>query len=197
MIKRVVDKIVHIFISIYYKNILKKCKKTGKNTYVGFGTKIDCPECIEIGDNVYINNNVWLSLSRFIYVNGKVIKNITPSLIIKEGTYIGRFSLISCIDEVFIGKDVMISDRCYVGDIIHNFKNKNLPIIKQDISSGGKIIIGDGSWLGVGSTILPNVKIGKHCIIGANSVVTKNVPDYHIVAGNPAIIIKKIEFDEK
>lgn len=192
---RIINKIINIFLNIYYKQILNKCKRRGSNIFVGYGTKIHCPECIEIGSNVYINTNVWLSLSQHIYKNDKVIKNITPLLIIGDGSYIGRFSLISCIDQVNIGKNVMISDRCYIGDIIHNYDDIDLPIIKQPISSGGKISIGDNCWIGIGTSILPNVNIGRHCVIGANSVVTKDVPDFHIVAGNPAKFIKKIQFD--
>ena len=55
--------------------------------------------------------------------------------------------------------------------------------------------IGDGSWLGTHVVIAGNVKIGKHCVIGANSVVTKDIPDYCVAAGIPAKIIKKYNFD--
>ena len=55
--------------------------------------------------------------------------------------------------------------------------------------------IGDGSWLGTHVVIAGNVKIGKHCVIGANSVVTKDIPDYCVAVGIPAKIIKKYNFD--
>ncbi len=56
---------------------------------------------------------------------------------------------------------------------------------------GRKVYIGDGSYIGINAVIIGNVKIGRHCVIGENSVVTKDVPDYTVVAGNPAKIIRQ------
>lgn len=52
--------------------------------------------------------------------------------------------------------------------------------------------IGDGSYIGINAVIVSNVKIGKHCVIGANSVVTKDVPDYCVAVGSPSRVIKKL-----
>ncbi|PSW57645.1 acyltransferase [Photobacterium leiognathi] len=57
--------------------------------------------------------------------------------------------------------------------------------------------MGDDSFIGYGVHINPNITIGKNCIIGARAVVTKNIPDYCVVAGNPAKIIKKYNFEKK
>ena len=59
--------------------------------------------------------------------------------------------------------------------------------------SPGPVSIGDGSWLGIKVAVMPNVSIGKGCVIGANSVVTRDVPDYHIAAGAPARVIKAVD----
>lgn len=58
-------------------------------------------------------------------------------------------------------------------------------------------MIGDGSWLGKNVVVIGNVSIGKNCVIAANSVVTKDVPDYSIAAGIPARVIKRYDFDRK
>lgn len=55
------------------------------------------------------------------------------------------------------------------------------------------VLIGDGSYIGINTVIVGNVKIGKHCVIGANSVVTKDVPDYSVAVGIPARVIKNIK----
>ena len=62
---------------------------------------------------------------------------------------------------------------------------------------GRKIIIEDKVWIGIGATILPGVRLGYGCIVGAGSVVTKDVPPLTVVAGNPARIIKRIELSKK
>ena len=58
-------------------------------------------------------------------------------------------------------------------------------------------MIGEGSWLGTKVTVVGNVHIGKHCVIGANSVVTKNIPDYSIAVGIPARVVKQYNFETK
>lgn len=60
-----------------------------------------------------------------------------------------------------------------------------------------EIIIGDGSWIGTNSVISGDVHIGKHCVIGANSVVIKDIPDYCVAVGTPAKVVKKYDFNEK
>lgn len=60
------------------------------------------------------------------------------------------------------------------------------------VQEGQTVTIGDGSYIGINAVIVGNVRIGKHCVIGANSVVTKDVPDYCVAVGSPARVIKKI-----
>ena len=61
------------------------------------------------------------------------------------------------------------------------------------VQKGQKVFIGEGSYIGINAVIVGNIKIGKHCVIGANSVVTKNVPDYCVAVGSPAKVIKNIK----
>lgn len=58
------------------------------------------------------------------------------------------------------------------------------------VQKGQKVYIGDGSYIGINTVIVGNVKIGKHCVIGANSVVTHDIPDYSVATGCPAKVIK-------
>ena len=69
--------------------------------------------------------------------------------------------------------------------------------MSQGYVSKGDVIIEDGCWLGVGVCILPGVKIGKNSVIGANSIVTRDVPEYSIAVGNPAQIIKKYDPEQQ
>lgn len=192
LLKRIIDKLVRILIPLYYRSDIKQMQFFGKNVNLRFGLRIDFPDRLYIGNNVDLNVFVWLSINKYIYQKDAPTKETDAFLKIDDDTYIGRFCSISCANNVYIGKKVMIADRCYIGDIQHNYENKELAIMDQYITSKGPISIGEGTWLGNNVSVLPDVTIGKHCVIGANSVVTKDVPDYHIAAGNPARVIRKI-----
>lgn len=89
-----------------------------------------------------------------------------------------------------IGKYVMMAPNCTIYSRNHKFSDLDKPMCEQGYSEDKEVIIGDDVWIGGNVTILPGVKIGSHSIIGACSVVTKDVPEYAIVAGNPATVKK-------
>ena len=81
----------------------------------------------------------------------------------------------------------------------HKFEDPYVPIKDQGIimKSDSSVVIGEGSWIGTKAVIVGNVKIGRHCVVGANSVVTKDIPDYSIAVGSPAKVVKHYDFDRK
>ena len=113
-----------------------------------------------------------------------------PRLIIKEGVYIGRNTFISVYYPITIGKEVLIGAYSYLVSANHNYSNRELPIWTQGFA-GSPIVIEDRVWLGAHVIVLPGVRICEGAIIGAGSVVTKNVPAYEVWAGVPAKFIKK------
>ena len=81
----------------------------------------------------------------------------------------------------------------YITDCDHEYRDINVPVIDQGIVQRGQMVsIGEGSYIGINAVIVGNAKIGKHCVIGANPVVTKDVPDYCVAVGSPARVIKKM-----
>lgn len=92
--------------------------------------------------------------------------------------------------EVKIGNDVMMGTNCIIYTENHEFSRIDIPMRKQGASPSRPVIIDDDVWIGGRVTILPGVHVGKGSIIGAGAVVTKDVPEYAIVAGNPAVVIK-------
>jgi maltose O-acetyltransferase len=106
-------------------------------------------------------------------------------------SHIGRNSQISCIKEgdIVIGNNVMISPYAMITATAHVFSDTSLPMQLQGLTSE-KIIIGDDVWIGSKAIILPGVKVARGSVVAAAAVVTKDVPPYAIMAGNPARIIK-------
>ncbi len=92
--------------------------------------------------------------------------------------------------DIFIGNDVMMGTNCIIYTRNHRFDDLDKPMWKQGFQEVKPVIIGNDVWIGGRVTILPGVKIGNGVIIGAGSVVTKDVPDYAVMGGNPAVILK-------
>jgi acetyltransferase-like isoleucine patch superfamily enzyme len=87
-----------------------------------------------------------------------------------------------------------MAEKVYISDNIHAYKDVTKPIMHQPIVHKGNVYIGDNSWIGESVSII-GANIGKHCVIGANSVVTHDIPDYCVAVGSPAKVIKRYNFD--
>jgi acetyltransferase-like isoleucine patch superfamily enzyme len=106
-------------------------------------------------------------------------------------------STIAAAKRIVIEDHVFTARNVYISDHRHAYENIELPIASQGINSESEVIIGANTWLGQNAVVLPGVKIGKHCIIGANSVVNRSIPDYSIVVGVPARVVKKYDLVNK
>jgi acetyltransferase-like isoleucine patch superfamily enzyme/acyl carrier protein len=116
----------------------------------------------------------------------------SPVLTIGDGTSIGDSFFISCANRIEIGRHVLFSDRVFISDSNHLYDNPDLPIALQANDLGSPIIIEDHCWIGINVVILQGVRIGKHSIVSAASVVTQDVPPFSVVAGNPARVVRSI-----
>lgn len=113
---------------------------------------------------------------------------------IGQGSEIGERCRISIANSLDIGEKVLHSSNVYITDCNHEYRNIDVSVIDQGIvQKGQKSSIGGGSYIGINAVIVGNIRIGRHCVIGANSVVTKNVPDYCVAVGSPAKVIKNIK----
>lgn len=91
-----------------------------------------------------------------------------------------------------MGEKVLLSPNVYITDCDHEYRSLEVPVMDQGIVQKGQAVsIGDGSYIGINVVIVGNIRIGKHCVVGANSVVTKDVPDYCVAVGSPAKVIKE------
>ena len=92
---------------------------------------------------------------------------------------------------VTIGNDVMMGPECMIYTSNHGMERTGIPMWKQQSTETEPVVIGNDVWIGARVIILPGVHIGDGCVIGAGSVVTKDVEEYSVVAGNPAKLIRK------
>jgi acetyltransferase-like isoleucine patch superfamily enzyme len=118
-------------------------------------------------------------------------------LVLEEKVYIGYYSEIMCCHKVAIGKNTICGPYMFITDSNHEYRNPDIPISEQGAPKGeenNEVIIGPDSWIGAHVTIVGNVHIGKHCVVGANSFVNKDIPDYSVAVGSPCEVIKKIRF---
>ncbi|WP_236673095.1 acyltransferase [Flavobacterium tagetis] len=142
---------------------------------------------ISIGKGVSVAYKTWLAAVP--HTNEEKCE-----LVIGNGSSIGNFNHIYATKSIIIGENVLTADKVYISDNLHEYEDINVPIIHQHIRQIGTVVIGDGTWIGENVCII-GVKIGKNCVIGANSVVTKDIPDYCVVVGSPSYVIKRFCFD--
>lgn len=180
-----------------YKGLIKRITTiiwSRKLTHIGTRSVILSPlkivgRGINIGANVLIQNKCWIEVNPLTGEN-------KAELIIGDGCAIGHFNEIYATKSIIIEDNVLTADRVYISDNLHGYENPNIPIIKQPITQKGTVRIGEGSWLGVGVAVI-GANIGKHCVIGANAVVTRDIPDYCVAVGIPAKVIKRYNFETK
>jgi acetyltransferase-like isoleucine patch superfamily enzyme len=102
--------------------------------------------------------------------------------------------MVAALELVEIGDHCMLANGCFVSDGIHRFDRPELPVPWQGFTSKGPTRVGDNVWCGVNVVITSGVEVGERSVIGANSVVTSDIPPYSIAAGAPARVLRKIEY---
>ena len=140
---------------------------------------------MSLGEGVMINRDCWLQT-----IPGCGDAD-SSQLIIKAFAGIGMGAHVSAAKQVLIEEYVLLARNVYISDHAHAFENIDLPIMEQGINHIAPVTIGRETWLGQNVVVLPGVTIGKHCVIGANSVVNSSIPDYCVAVGSPARVIKR------
>ena len=118
------------------------------------------------------------------------------NMILGDNVTVGEKCIFNIFDDISIGDNVLMADKINFITNEHGYKDINLPI-NASPETAKKIIIGNDSWIGINVTILAGTKIGKHCVIGAGAVVKGNYPDYCVIGGSPAKILKKYDFNSE
>ena len=151
------------------------------------------PRAIHIGSGVYFGPRATLAVAAPTETAGRIYE---PQLTIGSGCWFGEQLFISCNGRITIGRDVLGSARVSIVDNNHDYQDPALPPRHQPHTIPRPVTIGDGVFLGVGCVILPGVTLGERSYVGANALVTKDVPAWTIVGGNPARPLKEWNGDE-
>ena len=184
-IVNVLSRMKDVFYSQWIKHEFASC---GSGNYFGGFSMLRGQKYITLGSNLYIGKGVVWEL----YDSYKD-QTFTPSLTFGDGCSFGDGGHITCINRVSIGNGVRMGRKVFITDNSHgstDFSQLDLPANQRPMYSKGPVVIGDNVWIGEMTCIMPGVTIGRGSIVGANSVVTKDVPEYCVVAGNPAKLIK-------
>lgn len=113
---------------------------------------------------------------------------------IGRGCFLNRNTMIAAHRRVAIGDHTMLANGCFVGDAEHRFDDPELPVTWQGFTTKGPVEIGPNCWFGVNCAVTSGVSVGERCVVGANSVVTGDLPAATIAAGAPAKPIREVEF---
>ncbi len=117
-----------------------------------------------------------------------VINNGMGHVHIGDNTFIGLFDVV--IGPITIGNNVIIAQNVVLSGLNHGYEDISMPIKDQPCTTA-EIIVEDECWIGANAVITAGVRIGKHSVVAGGSVVTKDVPPYSVVGGNPAKVLKK------
>lgn len=162
----------------------------GKDVYIEPGVMINRPRFVQVGNHVRIKRNSSINLHPKDKKSKEILLFIGDDVIISESCFISACNRIVIEENVGISPNVMIIDNSRKpGDVIRPSKEQKLEI--------GTVHIGADSWIAYGACVFPNVTIGRHCIIGALSVVNRDIPPYSIAVGSPAKVVKRYDFDRK
>jgi len=138
---------------------------------------------IAIGEGVFVGPGSWL----------QTLPSETPPSIaisIGDGTSIAGNCVISAAQSVVLKENVLVARNVYISDHIHKYNDTEKPILDQGLEKVSPVLIESGAWLGQNVVVCPGVTIGRGAVIGANSVVILDVPEFSLAVGSPARVVK-------
>jgi acetyltransferase-like isoleucine patch superfamily enzyme len=159
--------------------------RLGRGAYLDHGVYLHaCPAGISIGDESFVMKNAILHVYNF-----RDLPN--AGIVIGARSLIGEACVLRGQGGITIGDDVYLAPLVQMLAVNHVFRDTDRPISQQGITAQG-IVVEDGAWIGGGAIILDGVRIGRNAVVGAGAVVTRDVPAYSLVVGNPARVVRDL-----
>jgi acetyltransferase-like isoleucine patch superfamily enzyme len=140
---------------------------------------------LEVGEHALLEPHVWLTAPERARIR------------IGAGTFLNIGVMVASIDLVEIGDHCMLANGCFVTDANHRFDDPDRPVPWQGFTSKGPTRIGDNVWFGANVVVTSGVTIGERSVVGANSVITRDIPPFSLVAGVPGRVLRPIEYPER
>ena len=137
---------------------------------------------LEVGEGTLFEPNVWITCPGDARIR------------IGAGQFLNIGVMVAAHELVEIGDHCMFANGCFVSDGSHRFDDPEKPVTWQGFTTKGPTRIGDNVWCGANVVVTSGVTIGERCVIGANSVVTQDIPPFSIAAGAPAKVLKQVEY---
>lgn len=137
---------------------------------------------LEIGSQALLEPGVWLTAPGSARIR------------IGSGTFLNLGAMIASSGLVEIGDHCMLANGCFITDASHRFDDPSKPVPWQGFTSKGPTKVGDNVWCGAHVAITSGVTVGERSVIGANSVVTADIPAYSVAAGAPARVLRQVEY---
>ena len=186
LLPRGLTKLYSIWVSLIYP-----FASIGRNVSFHFTSQLERQRAVRIslGNSVSLKKDAWLNVATEDPTG-------EPVIVIDDNSHIGYGSIISAKNRIHLERDVLVGQQVLIVDHNHAYEDIAAPIADQGITEGGRIRIGQGSWIGRGAAIICSrgeLTIGRNCVVGFNSMVTRSIPDYSVVWGSPATIIRQYD----
>ena len=140
---------------------------------------------LEVGEHVLLEPHVWLTAPDEARIR------------IGPGSFLNLSVMVAAVELVEIGSQCMFANGCFITDGSHRFDDPDKPVPWQGFTSKGATRMGDNVWCGANVVITSGVEIGERCVIGANSVVTRDIPAFSVAAGIPARVLRPVEYPDR
>lgn len=176
-------------------------RSMGRGLILGRGVVLRHPGKITVGHRVAIDDHAFIDgsgsgeigvvlgdgvlLSRNCNILGK-----HGHVVLEDRVDVGNNCIFASASGIRVGAATIIAGNCYIGGGRYHHDALDLPIMDQGAYSQGETVIGEGSWIGAGAIVLDGVRLGKGVIVGAGAVVTKDAPDYAVLVGSPARVLR-------
>lgn len=176
-----------IKIVYYFIKYVIRTKKWDLSDRIISPLSIEGIKNIQMGHNVLIKDNAYIIVQPFTGED-------TCQFIMGDNSHLNFGSHIVATKSIIIGKNCNCAPNVYIADNTHGYEDISIAPKFQNIKQLKEVVIGDDTWLGRNVCVI-GCSVGKHCVIGSNSVVNHDIPDYSIAAGAPARIIKRYDFE--
>lgn len=158
----------------------------GERSYIQRPYSISGRKQVRIGKRTSIGPRLYIdAITQYAGVSYR------PAIEIGDDVYIGGHAYFTAVDRISIGDGCVLSEYVYITDEAHGMDPRCGLMMKQALVSKGPVTIGRNCFLGFRAAVMPGVTLGEHCVVGANSTVTRSFPAYSMIGGSPARLLKR------